>query len=71
MAGVYFGSETGNRSTTFASGGTLTDTYESIGHLIAKGTRDDLHIHTWLKLTVTPDGEVAAENAGQTVECRG
>jgi hypothetical protein len=67
----YVGTETGNWSMLVASGGTVNDTYESQGHLIGKGPADDLHIHTFMKLTVTPDGKVATEIAGQTVDCRG
>ena len=37
----------------------------------AKGSADDLHIHTFMKLTITPDGKVANDMFDQTVDCRG
>jgi hypothetical protein len=67
----YVGSETGNRSILMSSGGTHNEVYESQGHLIAKGPGPDLHIHTFMKLTVTPDGTVSNEIVRQTVDCRG
>jgi hypothetical protein len=67
----YVGTETGNRSILMASGGTHNETYVSNGHLIAKGPADDLHIQTFMKLTVTPDGKVTNDVFDQTVDCRG
>ena len=67
---VYVGTETGNRSILLGSGGTVNEIYESVGRLVGKGNATDVHIHTFMKLTVTPDGRVATEMAGQTVDCR-
>lgn len=68
---VYVGTETGSHTTIFASGGTETETHESVGHLIAKGSRDDLFIHTFEKRTVTPDGKIATEIVRADVDCHG
>jgi len=67
----YVGTETGNRSILMSSGGAHNEVYESQGHLIAKGPESDLHINTFMKLTVTPDGTVRNEIVSQTVDCRG
>ena len=67
----WVGTETGNRHILLASGGTHNEVYESDGHLIAKGPAEDLHIKTFMKLTITPDGKVANDMFDQTVDCRG
>jgi hypothetical protein len=67
----YLGNETGNWSIFRSSGGTYNETYVSRGQVVARGPAENLNIHTFMKVTVTPDGKVATAMEYQTVDCRG